>query len=228
MLELLLVIVTQYGSASSVFAPGDGIYLKVSAPGQYYVEIVDTSTGAKVHVSTIYAPSPGTYLIWQTTPHTAEGTYRIYVRSEHTADVYQIQLTRSPPWWIWNIAAVAAAATAVLIYLTRAGRIFSRKTKGYSLILPNGVAITSQSERTIYGREFFLHLGVPREIAQYISRTHFAIFESRGRYYLEDLGSKNGTFLNGRPIRGLKPQPLKDGDIINVANALTLRFREKR
>ncbi len=46
----------------------------------------------------------------------------------------------------------------------------------------------------------------------------------KGGFYIQDLGSRNRTWLNGRPIKGLNPQPLKHGDVINVAHVLSLRF----
>lgn len=55
-----------------------------------------------------------------------------------------------------------------------------------------------------------------------VSRRH-ALIERRGdRYYIQDCGSKNGTFLNGHLIQ--TPAPLKDGDEIQVAIGFTLMF----
>ena len=44
-----------------------------------------------------------------------------------------------------------------------------------------------------------------------ISRRHARIFFQGGRYYLMDLGSKNGTSVNGRQIAARKAIPLSDG-----------------
>ena len=41
-------------------------------------------------------------------------------------------------------------------------------------------------------------------------------------YEVEDLGSKNGTHLNGRDVIG--PQPLHDGDEIQIALRFKLAF----
>lgn len=54
-----------------------------------------------------------------------------------------------------------------------------------------------------------------------ISREHARIFERRGEYYLEDLDSINGTFLNGRPIH--EAVPIQDGDRINLYD-VPIRF----
>jgi DNA-binding winged helix-turn-helix (wHTH) protein len=54
------------------------------------------------------------------------------------------------------------------------------------------------------------------------SRRHAKIVISGSEATLEDLGSKNGTILNGRILSGRAP--LKDGDRIQIAHAsLTLR-----
>ncbi len=54
------------------------------------------------------------------------------------------------------------------------------------------------------------------------SRRHARIVVSGGRATLEDLGSKNGTFLRGRRLTG--PAPLADGDEI-VIGPILMTFR---
>ena len=53
-----------------------------------------------------------------------------------------------------------------------------------------------------------------------VSRQHARIVVEGGRATLEDLGSKNGTFLRGRRIES--PAELADGDEIGVGTALLL------
>ena len=55
-----------------------------------------------------------------------------------------------------------------------------------------------------------------------VSRYHVKIRQEDGRYFLEDLASKNGTHLNGAPIQGTVP--LQDGDEIQIALAVKLVF----
>lgn len=55
-----------------------------------------------------------------------------------------------------------------------------------------------------------------------VSREHAIIKKSNGFYVLEDLGSKNGTHLNG--VRISSPERLQDGDEIQIAFALKLTF----
>ena len=47
-----------------------------------------------------------------------------------------------------------------------------------------------------------------------VSRRHFQIVTEGGGYILRDLGSKNGTFLNGEKV--WKETELKSGDIIKA------------
>jgi hypothetical protein len=57
-----------------------------------------------------------------------------------------------------------------------------------------------------------------------ISRRHARITLKGGRYFLEDLGSTNGTFVNrGKRLKPGEPQPLAEGDEIIVGKTF-LRF----
>ena len=57
-----------------------------------------------------------------------------------------------------------------------------------------------------------------------ISRKHARLVRGPEGYVLEDLGSKNGTYLNGTRID--EPQRLQDGDEIQVALAVKMAFLE--
>jgi pSer/pThr/pTyr-binding forkhead associated (FHA) protein len=58
-----------------------------------------------------------------------------------------------------------------------------------------------------------------------VSRRHARVIFRDGKYFLEDLGSTNGTFVNrGRRLLPGTPQPLVDGDEIIVGKTF-LRFR---
>jgi len=54
-----------------------------------------------------------------------------------------------------------------------------------------------------------------------VSREHVRIHGRRGVYLVEDLGSSNGTRLNGELIEG--PEVLRDGDYVGIGHA-TLQF----
>lgn len=55
-----------------------------------------------------------------------------------------------------------------------------------------------------------------------VSRRHACLRRLDGGFELEDLGSKNGTHLNGQPLRGA--QSLQDGDLIQVALVAKLAY----
>ncbi len=55
-----------------------------------------------------------------------------------------------------------------------------------------------------------------------VSRHHLKILYHDSHYLLEDLDSKNGTFLNGQQIHGTVP--LQDGDEIQIALCVRMLF----
>jgi DNA-binding winged helix-turn-helix (wHTH) protein len=58
-----------------------------------------------------------------------------------------------------------------------------------------------------------------------VSRRHARIVVSAGRAVLEDLGSKNGTYLRGTKLK--EPSELTDGDVITIGSVV-LNFRAAR
>ena len=67
------------------------------------------------------------------------------------------------------------------------------------------------------GEDSLVALTEPR-----VSRRHAHIVVSQGLATLEDLGSRNGTYLNGRKIEG--PVTLRSGDRIGIGSAQLLFF----
>ena len=59
-----------------------------------------------------------------------------------------------------------------------------------------------------------------------VSRHHAAIYSIRNKYYLEDLQSTNGTWINGERIPAGKKTELHGGDRVRFAN-VTFLFRER-
>jgi len=60
------------------------------------------------------------------------------------------------------------------------------------------------------------HHGCDRRIhSPLVSRRHCRFSLRDDRVWVEDLGSLNGTFLNGKPVRG--PRPLAEGDRLDLA-----------
>jgi len=60
----------------------------------------------------------------------------------------------------------------------------------------------------------------------YISGTHARIWESGGVYFMEDLGSKNGSYVNGERITG--PFTLRNGDRISLGRVVFLFVSEQK
>ena len=56
-----------------------------------------------------------------------------------------------------------------------------------------------------------------------VSRYHAQIERDNGGYLLRDLGSKNGTYVNGQEVRD-RPYRLRDGDEIQIALCIKMGF----
>jgi len=58
-----------------------------------------------------------------------------------------------------------------------------------------------------------------------VERQHAQIIRAGHSYAIRDLDSRNGTFVNGKPI-GTELQQLKDGDQIGLGGTIALRFHD--
>jgi len=52
----------------------------------------------------------------------------------------------------------------------------------------------------------------------YVSQQHARIFDRSGNWYVEDLGSTNGTYLNRKKVQG--PMVMQRGDKLQVGNTV--------
>jgi hypothetical protein len=55
-----------------------------------------------------------------------------------------------------------------------------------------------------------------------VSRHHMRMTRGAGGHTIEDLGSTNGTFVNGQRLTG--PRPLRPGDMIGLGETVTLAY----
>lgn len=69
------------------------------------------------------------------------------------------------------------------------------------------------------GRENFKSF-FPQSVLSYISRRHFRFIEEKGEICIEDIGSANGTLLNGVEIRDRGIFVIKNGDNIDFGGGL--------
>ncbi len=93
----------------------------------------------------------------------------------------------------------------------------------YKLVMRSGPEVDKayplEKEEFVIGRELINDLIISDPE---ISRKHARLFKKKEQYYLEDLGSTNGTFYAGKRVS--KPVLLKSGDLINLGKSIVLEF----
>lgn len=66
------------------------------------------------------------------------------------------------------------------------------------------------------GRAGGCHVSLPDDT--FVSQLHARVFQQDGQPYVEDLGSTNGTYLNGRRLSA--PSPMRKGDQLQVGSSV--------
>lgn len=82
-----------------------------------------------------------------------------------------------------------------------------------------GVTFPLEGEQLIIGRDSSNSVTI--NDAE-ISRKHSRLSFQGGKYVLEDLGSTNGTFVNGQRLAG--PVVLKPGDVVSLGEQIVLMY----
>ena len=82
-----------------------------------------------------------------------------------------------------------------------------------------GVTFPLEGDQLVIGRDS--SNGVAINDAE-ISRKHSRLSFQGGKYVLEDLGSTNGTFVNGQRLAG--PVVLKPGDVVSLGEQIVLMY----
>jgi pSer/pThr/pTyr-binding forkhead associated (FHA) protein len=77
---------------------------------------------------------------------------------------------------------------------------------------------TLRGTETVIGRSIYCTIVISDPS---VSRVHASLTWSHGDTYVRDLGSKNGTYLNGLPV-GAEPQLVKVGDSLRVGDVTCL------
>ncbi len=84
-----------------------------------------------------------------------------------------------------------------------------------------GTRWTVREDELVIGRGGECDLVLPE---RQVSREHIRIYRGTDNsYYLEDLDSKNGTWVNGKQVKAATV-PLRDGDEIQIALAVKITF----
>lgn len=69
------------------------------------------------------------------------------------------------------------------------------------------------SNKWVFGRAKTCNVFIDHDKA---SRQHFEVFKLDNKFYIKDLGSSNGTFLNGHQLPANNEIDLKSGDVISI------------
>lgn len=88
---------------------------------------------------------------------------------------------------------------------------------------PNtGMTFPLEQKEILIGRDLAndITIGDPE-----VSRRHTRLFMREENFFIEDLGSTNGTFLNGERITN--PQQLRVGDVITLGENVVLVFQKQ-
>ncbi|MHB8799864.1 MAG: FHA domain-containing protein [Thermoanaerobaculia bacterium] len=115
----------------------------------------------------------------------------------------------------------ADAARAVVTlprvgYAFRAGSLPPAAAPRFALFV-NGREHPLPEGRTVVGRDGSCGIVLHDTL---VSRSHFRVLVEAGGAVVEDLGSRNGTWLNGRRVSG--PAEVRDGDELRAGDAVLL------
>jgi hypothetical protein len=102
-----------------------------------------------------------------------------------------------------------------------AGEEFPISSRAMLTVIESASSDFKPGDSLALGREKLLGRGEASDILirdSFASHRHALIFFKKGQYFLKDLGSTNGTFLNEVKID--RPAVLADGDIIKIGGII--------
>ncbi len=112
-------------------------------------------------------------------------------------------------------AAEAVPAPAVAGNGGRKGRSLPHQLAVMSVDNGTGESFALANELTI-GRSTDCAIPLPDD--NFVSQVHARVFRREDEYWVEDLGSTNGTLMNGRKLSG--PAPVRRGDRLQVGRTV--------
>jgi hypothetical protein len=145
------------------------------------------------------------------------------------------QVARWHEWWLINVA---------YLYTSSALRLLSVASRPTSttpthpappppppvfvsvafLVLPDGSRVELRGD-AVLGRSWVASIFPNASWLNRISEAHAVIRRKTDGWYIEDLGSQYGTYVNGRDIRGAGEVKLNPGDVISLGGVFTLVFQ---
>ena len=100
---------------------------------------------------------------------------------------------------------------------------------GATIRVASGVVFCDESGAPVFTASDGEIVGRQRVGAEYlanmltVSRSHCRVSLTSGGWMIEDVGSSNGTWINGARVVG--PAPLRDGDRVGLSQSCVLRVK---
>jgi hypothetical protein len=209
--------------------------------GKVDLRAVTQAAGAEPATVTVFVPSRAKFKVYGTATFTttfyavptvgaeirAFGlSYRLFERQLGEAEMTPPVTFTVSNYFLYVAvlgAVVVASVAAVYIYRRRPKQL-QQSSGGAYLLLPNNLAVPLTGD-ALLSRAWVASLFPNAPWLNYISEAHAVIRRRPDGWYIEDLGSQYGTYVNGRDIRGAGEVKLNPGDVISLGGVFTLVFR---
>lgn len=99
------------------------------------------------------------------------------------------------------------------------GTILMSKEKEYPILVFKEKAVIINKASFLIGRsKQMVDYAIPEALS--MGRVHMELITESDGYYIIDINTKNGTYINGERIKSQKKYPIKKGDSIQLANEI--------